>query len=130
MKKLLTLGCLFVVFMGVAALATADTITTSSCNVDFAVNDSGSFYVRSSQIVPAGSPPGLEASSSISGSTFDLTANSAGYSDAGIVLYFNGSLTLGDLKSVSVVSAGSPVSINLWLDTGGDGQFFAFTATA
>ncbi len=130
MKKLLKLGYLFVVLIGIAATAAADTITTSSCNVDFAVNDSGSFYVRSSQIVPAGSPPGLEASSSISGSNFHLTANSTGYSDTGIVLYFNGGLKLGDLKTVSVSSTGSPVSINLWLDTGGDGNFFAFNSNA
>jgi len=129
MKKLLMLGCLFVVFMCVAAPATADTFTTSSCNLDFAVNDSGSFYVRNSRIVPAGSPPGLEASSSISGPAFNLSATSAGYSDAGIVLYFDGRLKLGDLKSASVVSSGSPVSINLWLDTGGDGRFFTFNGS-
>lgn len=130
MKKLLKLGFLFVVLIGIAATAAADTITTSSSNLDFAVNDRGSFYVESSQIPPgAGSPPGVDASSSISGSLFNLIANSTGYSDAGLVLYFNnGGLRLGDLKSVSIVSTGSPLSINLWLDTGGDGKFFAFNS--
>jgi hypothetical protein len=127
MKRLLML-VLFAVFIGVAGLANADTFTISGSNVDFAVNDGGSFYVRSSQILPAGSPPGVDASSSISGSNFHLTATAIqpAYSDAGIVLYFNGGLKLGDLQSVSVVNTGSPVSINLWLDTGGDGNFFAF----
>jgi hypothetical protein len=128
MKNIFTLGCIFMVIMGFAALAMADMVTTSSCNVSFSVNESNAFYVRGSQIVPAVSPPGLEATATITGSYFALSANSAGYSDSGIVLYFNGGLKLGDLKSVSVVSTGSPVSINLWLDTGGDGSFFAFDA--
>ncbi len=127
MKKLLKFICLLVVVIGAAVAANADTFTISSCNVDFAVNEGGSFYVRSGQIPPgAVSPPGVDASSLISGSNFHLNAGGAGYSDAGIVLYFNGGLKLGDLKSVSVVGTGKPASINLWLDTGGDGNFFAF----
>jgi hypothetical protein len=118
---------LFAVFISVAGLANAETFTISSCNIDFAVNDGGHFYVRSSQIPGgAGSPPGVDASSAISGSSFHLTAAGSGYSDSGIVLYFNGGLKLGDLQSVSVSGTGSPVTINLWLDTGGDGNFFAF----
>jgi hypothetical protein len=133
MKKLLRLGFLLVVFMGITSMAMADTFTTDSCNVNFAVNDGGFFYVKNSQIPPAGSSPGVDASSSISGSNFHLTATATppSYSDSGIVLYFNGGLTLGDLQSVSVTSTGGPVYINLWLDTGpvtgGDGTFFAFT---
>lgn len=47
-------------------------------------------------------------------------------SEAGLVLFFNGGLTLGQLQSVSVNSTGAPVAVNLWLDTGNDGKFFAF----
>jgi hypothetical protein len=127
MRRFLTPVCLLVFFAGLASTAAADSFTTSSCGVDFAVNDGGSFYVRSSQIPPgAGSPPGLDASSSISGADFHLEAGGAGYSDSGIVLYFNGSLKLGDLKSVTVSGTVNPATINLWLDTGGDGKFFAF----
>jgi hypothetical protein len=60
---------------------------------------------------------------------FHMTASGSAYSDAGIVLYFNGTLHLGDLQSVSIASTGSPLAMNLWLDSGGDGQFFAFDAT-
>ena len=108
-----------------AGFAEADTFTVSSGSVDFCVND-GSFYVKSSQIPAGASSPGLNASSSISGSNFHLTASGPGYSDAGIVLYFSGGLQLGDIESVSVAGTGGPLSINLWLDTSGDGQFFTF----
>jgi hypothetical protein len=49
--------------------------------------------------------------------------------DAGIVLYFGGSLRLGDLQCVNVVNTGSPLALNLWLDTGNDGSFFSFLGT-
>jgi hypothetical protein len=55
-----------------------------------------------------------------------LWASGTSYSDAGIVLFFNGGLTLGQLEGVSVDSTGSPLAVNLWLDTGGDGKFFSF----
>jgi len=74
MKRLLNMGRLFLIFIGLASTATADTFTTSSGNVDFSVNDGGSFYVESSQILPgASSPPGQNASSYIVGSNFHLT---------------------------------------------------------
>jgi hypothetical protein len=114
-------------FIGAAANADATTFDTSSPGVLFSVNDVN-YYVRSSQIPPGSSIPGLDASSYISGSTFDLSATGPAYSDAGIVLYFNGGLPLGSLQNVSVASTGDPLSINLWFDTGGDGQFFAFAS--
>lgn len=124
-------GCFFVVFMVGVATTMANaftTVFTTSCrNVDFSVNDSGGFYVRNTQMPPgAGTPPGVDASSSISGSGFHLTATGSGYSDAGIVLFFNSGIKLNDLQGVSVVSTGSNPTINLWLDTSGDGHFFAF----
>lgn len=127
MRKVLS-RTLFVALslIGTIAIATATTFTTSSPGVFFSVNDVD-FYVRDTQILPGLSSPGLNASSQISGSDFLLSASGSGYSDAGIVLYFNGGLRLGLLQSVSVAS-GSPVSINLWFDTGGDGKFFVFGA--
>jgi hypothetical protein len=48
--------------------------------------------------------------------------------DAGIVLYFDGSLKLGQLQSVTIkaLSGETTRRVNLWLDKSGNGQFFAF----
>jgi hypothetical protein len=69
----------------------------------------------------------LTASATQSGGVDHLSATGPGYSDAGIVLYLDGSLKLSDLNSVNVTSTGTPLSLNLWVDTGGDGQFFSFS---
>ena len=58
--------------------------------------------------------------------------NAGSYADAGIVLYFDGSLTLGQLDSVTISTAASDPgnttpSVNLWLDSNPDNQFFAFS---
>jgi hypothetical protein len=55
-----------------------------------------------------------------------LSTSGAGYSDAGVVVGFDGSLKLGSLLGVSVSSTGSPLAMNLWFDTSGDGKFFKF----
>lgn len=106
-----------------AARADAILFSTASPGMDYSVNDVA-FYVRNVGITMP------NASASISGSNFTLSATGAGYSDAGIVLFFGGGLRLGDLQSVTVATDNpSAVNINLWLDSGGDGQFFAFDAT-
>jgi hypothetical protein len=110
------------------AFAGVQNFDTSSSSVRFAVNDGG-FWVKAAQIPGSGSSPGVNATSAIVGSVFHVTASGSSYSDAGIVLYFDGTLRLGDLQSVSITSTGSPVSMNLWLDSGGDGSFFAFDST-
>ena len=56
-----------------AANAVATTFDTSSPGVLFSVYDVN-YYVRSFQILPGTSIPGLDASSYISGSDFDLSA--------------------------------------------------------
>jgi len=98
------------------------TFNPSSSGVNYAINDSG-FFV---------SPNGFStanAQSLISGSNFHIQAASPA-GDVGIVLYFNGGLTLGSLQSVAINTVGStPLNLNLWLDTGGDGMFFAFNGT-
>jgi hypothetical protein len=86
----------------------------SSPNVTGAINSGSGFYIGNDlygQFAYASGPY--------------LYASGAAYSDAGVVLYLNGGLTLGQLQSVSVDSTGSPLAVNLWLDTGGDGKFFA-----
>ncbi|MGA1984569.1 MAG: PEP-CTERM sorting domain-containing protein [Acidobacteriaceae bacterium] len=59
---------------------------------------------------------------------FDLVFPApAAQTATGLVLYFNGGLTLGELQSVSADSTmGNQLFIQLWLDTNGDGQFFSF----
>lgn len=59
-------------------------------------------------------------------------ANASAYSDAGIVLFFDGSLTLGQLQSVTIKDAGGSnvvPTVNLWLDTSNNGSFFQFSGT-
>jgi len=123
MKRILWMGFLFTVFMSFAmpAMATLTTFDVSSSDVYFAINDSG-FYV---------SPTGFStanAQSVISGANFHIQA-AAPAGDSGIVFYFNGGLTLGNLQSVSISTVGgTPLNLNLWLDRGGDGKFFSFNA--
>lgn len=122
MKRILRSGFLLLFFMSFAvpAMATLTMFDTSSSGVYYAINDGG-FYVN-----PTGFST-TNASSTISGSNFQIQGN-ASAGDAGIVLYYNGGLTLGALQSVSINTVGStPLNLNLWLDTGGDGKFFSFT---
>jgi hypothetical protein len=116
--------------VGIATPASAgvQTFDTSSGSVRYAVNDGG-FWVSTAPFAASGSSPGLNATSGIAGGAFHTTASGSSYSDAGIVLYFDGTLKLGDLQGVSITSTGSPLSMNLWLDTGGDGTFFAFDSS-
>jgi hypothetical protein len=116
-----------VLFATWPAMAGVKTFDPSSATVWYAANDGG-FWTRATQIPASGSSPGLNATSSIVGGLFHVTASGSSYSDAGIVLYFDGTLHLGDLQSVSITSTGSPLSMNLWLDSGGDGKFFSYDA--
>lgn len=119
------LGALALLLLGTPAKADQVVITTASSGVDFSVNDVG-FYVSGSGIAMT------DASSIISGTSFLLSAtgDASFYTDAGIVLFFDGSLPLADLQSVSVATDNpGAIAINLWLDTSGNGRFFAFTGT-
>jgi hypothetical protein len=105
-----------------AGLSSASTIvfTPSSSGVSYSVTNSTGFFVSNTEIT------GTCAAAGISGSVFALSAV-APCPGAGIVLFFNGGLTLGQLQSVTVDTDNSSVmNINLWLDTSGDGKFFAF----
>jgi hypothetical protein len=123
-----TLSKLWLALLLIGGVATgmAATITPGSPDVIFSVNE-GNDYLTSTPIPPSTTAsPGLYASSDIAGSVFELTAQGPDYRDAGIVLYFNGGVQLGSLRSVSVVeSSGPPLAINLWFDTGHDGEFFS-----
>ncbi len=110
------------VVLGSLALATtgsAGTVTfvPGSPNVGSAINSDG-FFVSSDTY-------GLFGNYAWT-SDFSLHAGGAAYSDAGLILFQDGSLTLGQLGSVSVVSTGAQLAVNLWLDTGGDGKFFVY----
>jgi hypothetical protein len=61
-------------FIVVAANTVATTFDTSSPGLLFSVYDV-SYHVKSSQIPPVTSIPGLDAPSYISGSDFDLSAS-------------------------------------------------------
>ncbi|HEX7363143.1 MAG TPA: PEP-CTERM sorting domain-containing protein, partial [Bryobacteraceae bacterium] len=93
--------------------------TPGSSGVSGSVNSGGSFFVS-----PDSSLSKTYASANVS--TFSLSASGTSYSDAGLVFGLNNMFTLGELRSVSVDSTGSPLAVNLWLDTGGDGSLFAF----
>jgi hypothetical protein len=108
--------------MVVAGTALADTFSPSSSGVMYALNDGSSFYVSSNPITMAGNFSGLNGDAT----AFNLIATNG---DVGIVLYFNDTLKLGDLQSVSVTSIGTPLDVNLWLDTGNDGKFFSFASS-
>jgi hypothetical protein len=94
-----------------AALADSITYIAGDTNVGNSVNSGGIDYI-------SGSPVALTETQATSSLSWALsTIAGSGYSDTGIVVDFNGGLTLGQLGSVSVVSTGEPLSINLWFDT-------------
>jgi hypothetical protein len=124
MKRAVVLGFLLAVLVGLSTSGLADTFTTASPGINYAVNTSQGFFVNST-----GYNTGPVQSYN-AGSYFYLAADTGStYSDAGIVAFFDGSLKLGLLSSVSVASTGNPVTVNLWLDTGGDGSFFSFNSS-
>jgi hypothetical protein len=109
--------------------ATGTTFTTASSGISFAINDiDGSFWTKNSPIPTNTVSPGIQASASISGPNFHLVANGPSYSDAGVVLYFNRGVKLGELTNVSFVST-IPLNMNLWLDTSADGKFFTYNGS-
>jgi hypothetical protein len=103
-----------------AALADSETYTpsTGGTNVSYSVNSGGTDYIGSP--TPSSGVGGVVSDINPHGGSWTLaTPLGSGYSDTGIVVDFNGGLTLGQLGSVSVaeVAGGTPLSINLWFDT-------------
>jgi hypothetical protein len=112
-----TLALAAVACLPAALPATTITITGASPNVGSAINSDGFF------VSPDTHGNALYGAHATAGD-FHLDAFGTDYSDAGLVLFLDGGLTLGQLQSVSVDSTGAPLAVNLWLDTGGDGNFF------
>jgi hypothetical protein len=111
------------------AAAHADTYLPGDASVRYATNVDG-FSVNSTGLTPFGATSWAQSVQSGSSWTVQAGQLPGSYADAGIVLGFDGSLTLGQLQSVTVSTlAGSNATpmVNLWLDTGGDDQFFSFT---
>ena len=115
---------LAIAFTLIAVGAFADTVvfTDGSAGLSNAIN-SGGFFTAPQAI------GGLFGASAYSYNTH-VEAFGAGYSDAGLVIDLAGGLTLGEIQSVSVNSTGSPLAINLWLDTGNNGSIFTFDTTS
>lgn len=111
--------------------AKADTFLPGDTSVRYAAN-AGGFYVNSTglNLYPGTSYSDVNPSST--SWVLDAGAMASDYADAGIVLYFDGSLTLGQLQSVDISTLpgggnNTTPTVNLWLDTGGDNHFFSFT---
>jgi hypothetical protein len=120
MKRAVFMGFLLAIFVCLSTSAMADTFIPGSSGVNYAINDGSDFFTNS-----AGYNTG-DVQSYNAGSYFYLTTAASGYSDAGIVLYFNGGLKLGDLLNISADYTGASLYVNLWLDTSGDGSFFEY----
>jgi hypothetical protein len=103
-----------------AALADSTTYlpVSGDTNVSYSVNSGGTDYIGSP--TPLSGVGGVVSDMNPHGGSWTLaTPVGSGYSDTGIVVDFNGGLTLGQLGSVSVAerAGGTPLSINLWFDT-------------
>jgi hypothetical protein len=109
--------------MSIATGAFANTLTFTQTSTDVL----GSVKSDSSTILNGmfiGDIPLSYYSTSITANS-PFTLNSAGDWNAGILLFFNNPIRLGDLQSVSIDST-TPMTVNLWLDTGHNGTFFSF----
>jgi hypothetical protein len=134
----------------VVALVVAVPAAASAGPIEFT---STSSYHVSTRIGPVGAPTAFDVTSDTGNGSFwwppytwatdfSMGADQDGnYAEAGVVLFFNGGLTAGELLSVGVerytTADGSwwsgydaPLSLSLWVDTGGDGQFFSFAVGA
>lgn len=112
-------------------IAKADTITATDSSVYYNVNV-GNMYVSGNPLDKT-KQVGTQYQNAIStgsGNTFQLSinaSNAAGtWTGAGVLLGFDGSLKLGNIESLSVVSTDAHLILNLWLDTGKDGAFLYY----
>ncbi|MGN6367637.1 MAG: hypothetical protein ACTHN5_05200 [Phycisphaerae bacterium] len=115
---------------GLAGFAHASTVLPGDASVRYAVN-AGGFFVNATGESQYPGDPFADSNLGSNNWIIDAGAYGTAYSDAGIVLGIDGSLSLGQLQSVDVhlVSGAGQTTptINLWLDTGNDGNFFAFS---
>jgi hypothetical protein len=125
MRKIIPISVFLVLLMGSVSVVKADMIDITGDNVSYKVNV-GTMYVGSSALDKSKSANGVnqQASASYSNNQFTLSVSSTGssaYTDAGILIGFDGSLTLGELQSLTF-SSSAPISLSIWLDTGGNGS--------
>jgi hypothetical protein len=127
MRRLMLFGILGVILVGSATTLMAGTVNISSSDVDYRVNV-GDMYVSSTGLTITKNGTQQKGSVVSGAGGFDLSITPNGYyTDAGILIGFDGSLKLGDLQSLSFSSTGAPIALTLWLDTGGDNQFLEFS---
>ena len=134
MKKSLLFVALFLVTAAFPAFADITVNIPFSGNPDVysAINANGGFHLSSDMLDGQflnGNASGGSAyttGTTVFAGGLNYASSGGGYSDAGLVFFFPGGLTLGDIQSITVNSTGSPVALNLWLDTGNNGSFFSF----
>lgn len=88
----------------------------------YSITTSSGFHVSAK---PVTSQDGTTSSTIANG---DISLKAGPNDEAHIDLYTDGSMTLSQLNSLSISGSG-PYYVNLWFDTGNDGQFFAFDST-
>lgn len=112
-----------VLVVGLCMVATGlPTAADAAYPIWYAINTGTYFQVSASPLATAA------ASSNLDSTGVRLDINPSGYADAGIVLYFDGSLTLANLNTIQITGDG-PYAANLWLDVSGDNHFFSFDSS-
>jgi hypothetical protein len=127
-KKLLGLAIVLaivaamIVPMAVSAAAQPSFASFNGVNGWYTVTNSSGFYCAGSPLTEGTS------SASLVGGNVNLVSGASTSDEAGIALWVDGSLTIGQLSSITIHGT-TPYAVNLWLDTGNDGQFFGFTGS-
>lgn len=103
---------------------------TVASQVDYYTINDGSQFIRS--LVPFSAPTGSNGTAQqIDNSDGSLTLtinNSPAYADCGFYVFVG---MLGDLNSMKITttSGSDPISVNIWFDNNGNGEFFTWTGT-
>jgi hypothetical protein len=127
MRRIILLSILGLI--GSATIATAGTISVTSSSVNYRVNV-GPMYVSHTPLINVIGTSGQKASvfpNATGGFNLKVTPKDQAYTDAGIIIGFDGSLLLGNLESLTFESTGDPIALSLFLDTSGNGQFLSFS---
>jgi hypothetical protein len=128
MRRIAILFLLAIPIIWSASPAKAEIIAIDGSNVYYKVNV-GDMYVSntSNPLTKTKSYTGQTASSGFSGNEFQLSVGANDYwTDAGILIGFDGTLTLGALEWLTIGKTDTTLSIALWLDTDKDSKFLQF----
>ncbi|MGA7178783.1 MAG: DUF2341 domain-containing protein [Thiobacillaceae bacterium] len=102
--------------------APVQVFTGANFNGVYAYNDSsGNWFVQSTPVDTGA------IQSEPQGGVLHLSSSAGGSSSSGVIIGFDGSLKLADLEGGSFASTGNALAMNIYLDTGNDGQFFSFS---